>query len=91
MRLENKICAITGAGGGIGRVAADIFAKEGATVLILELNADAANKAVADIEAAGGKAKAYPVDISDEAAVKAVFEDIDATYGGLDVLYNNAL
>ena len=46
MRLENKICAITGAGGGIGRVAADIFAKEGATVLILELNAEAANKAV---------------------------------------------
>ena len=57
MRLENKICAITGAGGGIGRVAADIFAKEGATVLILELNADAANKAVADIEAAGRREK----------------------------------
>lgn len=90
MRLENKICAITGAGGGIGRVAADIFAKEGATVLVLELNADAANKAVSEIEAAGGKAKAYPVDISNEEAVKAVFEDIDATYGGLDVLYNNA-
>lgn len=90
MRLENKICAITGAGGGIGRVAADIFAKEGATVLVLELNADAANKAVSEIEAAGGKAKAYPVDISNEAAVKSVFEDIDATYGGLDVLYNNA-
>ncbi len=90
MRLENKICAITGAGGGIGRVAADIFAKEGATVLILELNAEAANKAVSEIEAAGGKAKAYPVDISNEEAVKAVFEDIDTVYGGLDVLYNNA-
>ena len=90
MRLKNKICAITGAGGGIGRVAADIFAKEGATVLILELNADAANKAVSEIEAAGGKAKAYPVDISNEEAVKAVFADIDATFGGLDVLYNNA-
>ena len=89
-RLEGKITAITGAGGGIGRVAADIFAAEGATVLILELNAAAANKAVEEITAAGGKAKAYAVDISDEAAVKAVFEDIDATYGGLDVLYNNA-
>jgi len=90
MRLENKICAITGAGGGIGRVAADIFAKEGATVLILELNAETAKNAEEEIIAAGGNAKAYPVDISNEAAVKSVFEEIDATYGGLDVLYNNA-
>ena len=90
MRLENKICAITGAGGGIGRVAADIFAKEGATVLILELNEATANKAAEEISAAGGKAKAYPVDISNEAAVAEVFEKINAEFGGLDVLYNNA-
>ena len=90
MRLENKICAITGAGGGIGRVAADIFAKEGATVLILELNEAAANKAAEEICAAGGKAKAYPVDISNEAAVAEVFAKIDEEFGGLDVLYNNA-
>ncbi len=89
-RMENKLVAITGAGGGIGRVAADIFAAEGATVLILELNAEAANKAVAEIESKGGKAVAYPVDISSEEAVKAVFADIDAKFGGLDVLYNNA-
>lgn len=89
-RLENKIVAITGAGGGIGRVAADIFAKEGATVCILELNEAAANKAVEEIVAAGGKAAAYQVDISNCEAVKAVFEKIDAQYGGLDVLYNNA-
>lgn len=89
-RLEGKICAITGAGGGIGRVAADIFAAEGATVLILEVNAAAAEKAVAEITAAGFKAAAYPVDISDEAAVKAVFEQIEEEYDGLDVLYNNA-
>ena len=90
MRLANKICAITGAGGGIGRVAAGVFAKEGARVLILELNADAANSAVEEIKASGGYAEAYVVDISDEAAVKAVFEKIDEVYGGLDVLYNNA-
>lgn len=89
-RLEGKICAITGAGGGIGRVAADIFAAEGATVLILELNRETAERAEAEITAVGGIAKAYPVDISDEAAVKAVFAAIDETYGGLDVLYNNA-
>ena len=90
MRLENKICAITGAGGGIGRVAADIFAKEGATVLVLELNDVAANKAVEEIRAAGGKAEAYCVDISNEEAVRAVFAAIDLKYGRLDVLYNNA-
>lgn len=90
MRLENKICAITGAGGGIGRVAADIFAKEGATVLILEVNQPAADKAVEEICAAGGKAKAYPVDISNELAVAEVFAKIDGEFGGLDVLYNNA-
>lgn len=90
MRLENKICAITGAGGGIGRVAAGIFAKEGATVLILEKDAEAARKAASEICEAGGKAKAYPVDISDECAVAEVFRDIDDVYGGLDVLYNNA-
>ena len=89
-RLENRIVAITGAGGGIGRVAADIFAKEGATVCILELNEAAANKAAEEIVAAGGKAAAYQVDISNCEAVKAVFEKIDAQYGGLDVLYNNA-
>lgn len=89
-QLEHKIAAITGAGGGIGRVAARMFAAEGATVLVLELNAEAAADAVREIEAAGGKAAAYPVDISDEQAVKAVFEKIDETFGGLDVLYNNA-
>ncbi len=88
--MENKLVAITGAGGGIGRVAADIFAAEGATVFILELNTAAAEKAAEEITAKGGKAVACPVDISDEAAVKAVFEKIDAEYGGLDVLYNNA-
>jgi len=89
-RLEGKICAITGAGGGIGRVAADIFAAEGAVVLILEVNEAAAKEAQDAITAAGGKAKAYSVDISSEEAVKNVFSSIDKEFGGLDVLYNNA-
>ena len=89
-RLDGKICAITGAGGGIGRVAADIFAAEGATVLILEVNAAAAKKAAEELSAKGCKAEAYTVDISDEAAVRTVFSEIDKKHGGLDVLYNNA-
>ena len=67
--MENKIVAITGAGGGIGRVAADIFAAEGATDLIMARTA----KAVEDITTAGGKAEGYIVDISNEQAVKEMF------------------
>lgn len=89
-RLENKIAVITGAGSGIGRAAAEMFAAEGATVLVLEMNEEAAADTVRTIEAAGGKAMAYLVDISDQLAVKSVFEKIDATFEGLDILYNNA-
>ena len=58
-RLKDKIIAITGAGSGIGKTAAKMFAAENATVLVLELNETSAKQTVAEIEAAGGKAKAY--------------------------------
>lgn len=89
-RLKNKIAAITGAGGGIGLVAAKIFAKEGATVLILELDKEKAEAAAKEIVEAGGKAEAYPLDISSEDQVKDTFQKIKEKYGRLDVLYNNA-
>lgn len=89
-RLEHKIAAITGGGGGIGRAAANIFAAQGATVLILELDAAAAEAAAEEIRQAGGEARAYVVDISDEQQVRETFEKIDAAFGGLDILYNNA-
>ena len=89
-RLMNKIAVITGGGGGIGRTAVDRFAREGAIVLILELNPEWGKKAEEEVVAAGGKAKFYPVDISDFQQVKAVFEQIEADFGGVDILYNNA-
>ena len=89
-RLMNKIAVITGGGGGIGRTAVDRFAQEGATVLILELNPEWGKKVEEEVVAAGGKAKFYPVDISDFRQVKAVFDQIEADFGGVDVLYNNA-
>ena len=90
MNLKGKICASTGAGSGIGEVAAKKFAEYGATVLVLELNEEAANTTVEAIKNAGGNAKAYIVDISDHVAVKEVFEKIENEFGKLDVLYNNA-
>ena len=88
--LENKIAVITGAGGGIGFVAAKRFAREGATVLALELNEEAAAKVVKEIEENAGRAKAYCLDISNEEAVRNVFAQIEEEYGGIDILYNNA-
>ncbi|MCQ2437772.1 MAG: SDR family oxidoreductase [Clostridia bacterium] len=89
-RIDNKIAVITGGGGGIGRCAVDRFSKEGATVLILEMDEKAGKQAEAETIAAGGKAKFYQVDISDFSQVEAVFKQIEADFGGIDILYNNA-
>jgi len=89
-RLENKVCAITGAGQGIGEAGAKLFAAEGAYVFVLELNADAGRKCVEAITAAGGKAEFIQTDVSSGESVKAAFEQIMAKAGTLDVLYNNA-
>lgn len=90
MNLKGKICAITGAGSGIGEVAAKKFAEYGATVLILEVNQEAGDKTAMAIRENGGKAQAYKVDVSNHIEVKEVFEKIENEYGRLDVLYNNA-
>ena len=89
-RLENKVCAITGAGRGIGEAGAKLFAAEGAYVFVLELD-EASGKACAEsICAAGGKAEFLKMDVSSEESVKAAFAEIEARAGRLDVLYNNA-
>ena len=90
MRLKSKICAITGAGSGIGRAAAQVFAAEGANVLVLERNPDAGQAAADEIRQAGGLADFIAIDIADPFAVQQVFAGIDQRYGRLDVLYNNA-
>ena len=87
-RLENKVCAITGAGQGIGEAGAKLFAAEGAYVFVLELNSEAGRKCVEAITAAGGKAEFIQTDVSNGESVKAAFEQIMAKAGTLDVLYN---
>jgi NAD(P)-dependent dehydrogenase (short-subunit alcohol dehydrogenase family) len=87
-RLAGKVALITGAATGLGRVAAELFASEGAKVVIGDL-ADGA-EAVDAIRAAGGQASAVRLDVSDDANVAAAVADAVATFGGLHVLYNNA-
>lgn len=90
MRLEGKVCIITGAGAGVGRAAALRFAGEGARVVIAEIDEAAGAAVAAEITDAGGQATALAADVArDEAWPDIVGAAVDA-YGTIDVLYNNA-
>ncbi|MFS2125959.1 3-hydroxybutyrate dehydrogenase [Pseudomonas sp. Pseusp97] len=88
--LNGKIAVVTGAASGIGRQIALTLAQAGAAVAIADLQQDAAQRVVAEIEAAGGKALAVAMDVTDEQAVDSGIERVVATLGGLDILVSNA-
>ena len=89
--LEGKVALVTGAGRGIGREIALRLAADGATVVVNYANSQAgADAVVAEIEAAGGKARAIRADITDRAQVKAMFAEIDRDPGRLDIVVNNS-
>jgi NAD(P)-dependent dehydrogenase (short-subunit alcohol dehydrogenase family) len=90
MRLADKVTIITGAGGGMGRVASQIFAKEGAKVVAAEFSEEAGQETVRLVKAAGGEASFVKADVSNEADAKAMIDHALATYGRVDCLYNNA-
>jgi NAD(P)-dependent dehydrogenase (short-subunit alcohol dehydrogenase family) len=90
MRLEGKVAIITGAGSGMGRVAAELFAAEGAKVVVAEFDEAGGNATVKSVQEAGGEATFVRTDVSNEADAKAMVDHAVATYGGVDVLYNNA-
>lgn len=89
-KLENKVAVVTGGGSGMGKVSCEMFAAEGATVCVVDIDAKSAELTAEAIIAAGGKAKAYPADITDETAMDALFADAAAKYGKIDVLFNVA-
>jgi NAD(P)-dependent dehydrogenase (short-subunit alcohol dehydrogenase family) len=90
VRLDGKVAIITGGGGGMGRVAAGIFAREGAKVVVAEFGEAAGNETVKLVKEAGGEATFVRADVSSEADAKGMVDHAVSTYGRLDVLYNNA-
>jgi NAD(P)-dependent dehydrogenase (short-subunit alcohol dehydrogenase family) len=89
-RLSDKVALITGAGSGIGRVAAELFAAEGAAVVVADVVADAARATTATITAQGGRATAVSVDVADEEQVSDMVGVALDSFGALHVLFNNA-
>lgn len=88
--LDGRVAVVTGGSRGIGEEIAVSMAEAGAAVAPVARSEDALEATADRIEAAGGTAAPYPVDVTDAAAVEAVFEDVEATLGGVDILVNNA-
>lgn len=90
MRLAHRVAIITGAGRGIGFAGAQAFVREGARVVLAEVDEGLGRSAEAQLRAAGGEATFVRTDCSDSADVQALMARTEALYGGLHILYNNA-
>jgi NAD(P)-dependent dehydrogenase (short-subunit alcohol dehydrogenase family) len=90
MKLEQRVAVITGAGSGIGRAMALLFAQEGARILAADINGSAAEETAAAVQAASGTAQAFTVNVVEPDEVRAMIEAAVAAYGRVDILCNNA-
>jgi NAD(P)-dependent dehydrogenase (short-subunit alcohol dehydrogenase family) len=88
--LQNHIAAVTGAGSGIGRAIALGFAREGAALAVLDINGETAASTASDISAAGGKARAFTLDVTDRLACREVAARVASEVGAVSILVNNA-
>ena len=90
VKLQNKTAFITGAASGIGREIAIVFAREGANVVIADLNEEAAQATANELLATGSKAMGVAVDVTSEAQVDAAVQSAIQAFGGIDILVSNA-
>jgi NAD(P)-dependent dehydrogenase (short-subunit alcohol dehydrogenase family) len=90
MDITNKVALVTGGGSGIGRASAVRLAAEGASVVVVDVDESGGNDTVAQIESAKGKAAFVRADVTSVDEVRRMIEFAEQTYGGLDILHNNA-
>lgn len=90
MRLEGKVALVTGAGNGIGKESALLFASEGAAVVAVDVNMEAVEAVASEIAAAGGRAQPVRADVSKAADCEAMVAEAERSFGALHVLFNNA-
>ena len=88
--IAGKVELVTGAGNGMGRATAHLFADEGAQVAVVDIDANGVQNVVTEISAAGGVAQGWKLDLRDAAAIRRVIDEVAAHFGGLDILINNA-
>ena len=88
--VKDSIAIITGAASGMGRATALVFAREGARVAAVDVNAEGVEQIARDIEKEGGTARAYKLDVSDARAIAETIDAIARHFGGIDILVNNA-
>lgn len=90
MRLTNKVAIITGAGSGIGKVTALLFAKEGATVIVNDIDSVRGEETVFAIQENGGKAQFFLADITNADSVQTMVNEVISEHSIIDILFNNA-
>src|SRR5712692_4053213 len=90
MSLSGRVALVTGASQGIGRACAIKLASSGAAVAVAARNQEKLNEVVRQINASGGKAAAFPVDVADEEQIKTAFKAVLSQFGNIDILVNNA-
>jgi NAD(P)-dependent dehydrogenase (short-subunit alcohol dehydrogenase family) len=89
-RLKNKVAVITGGGAGIGRATCELFAEEGAAIVVAERDDTTGNDVAKGIQSRGGRAVFVPTDVADEASIQGMAAAAESAFGRIDILVNNA-